>query len=93
MQRKSVNQIALLSCAEDRPDRTTPTAVEDVPRLVRDLVDVVEGVVPLPVARSAGWTLASDLVAAEPCRPSINLLSTGLLSPVFRIRTEPRWPG
>ena len=64
-----MNQIALLSCAEDRPGRTAPTAVEDVPRLVRDLVDVVEGVVPLPVARSAGWTLASDLVAAEPLPP------------------------
>jgi molybdopterin molybdotransferase len=69
MQRQSVNQVALLSCAEDRPGRSTPTAVEDVPRLVRDLVDVVEGVVPLPVARSAGWTLARDLVAAEPLPP------------------------
>ena len=64
-----MNQIALLSCAEDRPGRTDPTAVEDVPRLVRDLVDVVEGVVPLPAAMSAGWTLASDLVAAKPLPP------------------------
>ena len=64
-----MNQIALLSCAEDRPGRTAPTAVEDVPRVVRDLVEVVDGVVPLPVARSAGWTLASDLVAAEPLPP------------------------
>jgi molybdopterin biosynthesis enzyme len=69
MQGQSVNQVALLSCAEDRPGRTAPTAVEDVPRLVRDLVDVVEGVVPLPVVRSAGWTLATDLVAAEALPP------------------------
>jgi hypothetical protein len=61
-----VNHVALLSRAENRPGRTPPTAGEDVPRLVRDLVEIVEGVVPLPVAGSAGWTLATDLVGTEP---------------------------
>jgi molybdopterin molybdotransferase len=64
-----LNQIALLSCDEDRPGRAAPTAVEDVPEVVRDLVDVVGGAVSLPVEKSAGWTLASDLVAAGPLPP------------------------
>ena len=70
MQRQSVNQIVLLSCAEGRPGCTAPTARGGCAEaLSRDLVDIVEGVVPLPVARSAGWTLASDLVAAAPLPP------------------------
>lgn len=64
-----MNQIALLSCAENRPGRNTPTALEDVAGVVRDLVGVVEGAVPRPVANSAGWTLATDLFAAEPLPP------------------------
>ena len=64
-----MNQIALLSCGEERLGRAVPTALEAVPGIVRSLVEFVGDVVAKPVAESAGWTLATDLVAAEPLPP------------------------